>query len=172
MTKLAKLMADKGLNDSTLAELARAPEQEIWRLRKGPHNRGQKMTLAWAQRLAAALNVDLGDLLDDDPAALLEEARAEPIRPTPKPRAAASARQAAKGGAMRSGGHDALNRDDLRVIHGLISACALSRAPNVQISADAFHNLIERAIENAAYDYSELSALADKVATLLASGEF
>ena len=66
MTKLAKLMSENDLTDRTLAEMVGAPEPEIFRLRKGPHNRGQNMTAAWACRLALALKVEWSDLLDDD----------------------------------------------------------------------------------------------------------
>ena len=57
----------------------------------------------------------------------------------------------------------------MRAIHGLVSACALSRAPDVSMSADAFRNLIHRAVENAAYDHADLSALADRIAAALMS---
>ena len=168
MTKLAKLMSERDLTDRTLADMVGAPEVEIWRLRKGPHNRGQKMTPAWARRLAPALEVDWSEMLD-------EEAKAE-TAPREEPAKAAapkkSARADAKGVAVyaREPEPEPLSRDDLRVVHGIVSACAFSCAPNVRISVEAFRDLIQRAIENAAYDYTDLASLADKIAWLLGPG--
>ena len=55
------------------------------------------------------------------------------------------------------------------MVHAIIGVCAFSCSPEVHISADAFRNLIQRAIENAAYDHADLSTLADSIASLLAA---
>ncbi|MBB4197971.1 hypothetical protein CCR94_05270 [Rhodoblastus sphagnicola] len=181
MTKLAQLMTAKDLKDRELADLVGAPELEIWRLRKGPLKRGQKMTLAWAHRLAAALDVEWSALLDEEPdvetveiVETVKDAAAETTETAaPKSRARPSTRNA-KSPAVSAREYvreqEPLSRDDLRVIHGIVSACALSCAPNVRISAEAFRNLVERAIENAAYGHSDLSTLADRIASWLAPG--
>jgi hypothetical protein len=166
MTKLAKLMSERDLTDRTLADMVGAPEVEIWRLRKGPHNRGQKMSAAWARRLALALEVDWSEMLD-------EEAKAEAASRDEPAKAAApkkSARAETKGVAVYGREQEPLSRDDLRVVHGIVSACAFSCAPSVRISVEAFRDLIQRAIENAAYDHSDLASLADKIAWLLGPG--
>ncbi|WP_141098300.1 helix-turn-helix domain-containing protein [Rhodoblastus acidophilus] len=197
MTKLARLMAAKELNDRTLAEMVSAPELEIWRLRKGPLNRGQPMTLAWAQRLAPALDIDWSDLLDDEPDTATSEVFAAEKPPAPEPAARAqpgprpdagrgdsgrqdlgrqdlgrqdSGRQDSGRVAIYERAQEPLSRDDLRIIHGIVSACALNYAPNVRISPEAFRDLVQRAIENAAYGPDDLAALADRIATWLAPG--
>ncbi|MBK3797895.1 helix-turn-helix domain-containing protein [Azospirillum brasilense] len=62
MTKLKEIREARGLSQEQVAEMAGTSQPQIYKLEKGL----RRMTLDWAQKLAPALGVGIGDLVDED----------------------------------------------------------------------------------------------------------
>lgn len=116
MNKLKSIMDQRGIANADLAKKVGCTPAEIWRLTKWPDPKGRRMTVKWAERIAAALEIAPNDLLFNDMEAQVHEMTWRPEK-EPKTRLIKVRGEAAAGRWLE---RDEIYDDDTPMISGVV----------------------------------------------------